>query len=424
MFYMVNHADRANFGVVLPYIKKEYLLTNLQAGSLASFFFLGYAVSQIPAGLIMGRIGARLMTSLSIFFFSAFTFLIGTSPGPTAMKIYRFGLGLGEGPSWIGGGTILKTWFPHREQATATGILMASSQISAVLVPPVCVAIMLHWGWRTVFYSFAIPGIIISAIWYILVRNRPEESSFCNDREREYIGESSLEARSQEDPQEKSMGWVDTVIRVRRGMKALDTNRQVFRSWNIWAIAIVTFFTSTVMYGMMTWVPSYLVTERHLTMIRMGWLAAVPFLGGFIGIAGGGWASDRLWRGRRKPMIMLSAIAGVIMLYLLANAPASQVILAVLLFFNGIAISCNMSPNMAYTMGLTNRKAYPAALAIMVTLSALSGFLSPMIAGYLLDVFKSFQAVFYFFTLAFAMTFVIPLTIVEPLQTIGATRGD
>jgi len=111
-------------------------------------------------------------------------------------------------------------------------------------------------------------------------------------------------------------------------------------------------------------------------------------------------------------------------LYLLANAPASQVILAVLLFFNGIAISCNMSPNMAYTMGLTNRKAYPAALAIMVTLSALSGFLSPMIAGYLLDVFKSFQAVFYFFTLAFAMTFVIPLTIVEPLQTIGATRGD
>jgi len=158
-------------------------------------------------------------------------------------------------------------------------------------------------------------------------------------------------------------------------------------------------------------------------MIRMGWLAAVPFLGGFIGIAGGGRASDRLWRGRRKPMIMLSAIAGVVMLYLLANAPASQMILAVLLFFNGVTMTCNMGPNMAYTMGLTNRKAYPAALAIMVTLSALSGFLSPMIAGYLLDVFKSFQAVFYFFTLAFAMTFLVPLTIVEPLQTIGATTG-
>jgi hypothetical protein len=42
-----------------------------------------------------------------------------------------------------------------------------------------------------------------------------------------------------------------------------------------------------------------------------------------------------------------------------------------------------------------------------------------MIAGYLLDVFKTFNVVFYFFTLALAMTFVFALTMVEPLQTIG-----
>jgi nitrate/nitrite transporter NarK len=51
---------------------------------------------------------------------------------------------------------------------------------------------------------------------------------------------------------------------------------------------------------------------------------------------------------------------------------------------------------------------------------SLSGFLSPMIAGYLLDVFKTFNVVFYFFTIALAMTFVFALTMVEPLQTIGA----
>ena len=55
LFYLINYADRANIGVVLPYIKKEFLLTNLQAGALASFFFLGYAISQVPAGLIHGQ---------------------------------------------------------------------------------------------------------------------------------------------------------------------------------------------------------------------------------------------------------------------------------------------------------------------------------------------------------------------------------
>jgi len=71
-------------------------------------------------------------------------------------------------------------------------------------------------------------------------------------------------------------------------------------------------------------------------------------------------------------------------------------------------------------MGLTTRKTFPTALGMVSTAGSLGGFFSPMIAGYLLDVFKNFSAVFYFFTLALAMTFVFALTMVEPLQTIGA----
>ncbi|MGD0661464.1 MAG: MFS transporter [Syntrophorhabdales bacterium] len=420
LFYLINYADRANLGVVLPYVKKEFALTNLQAGALASFFFLGYAIAQVPSGLIMGRVGSRLATSLSVFAFSVLTFLIGASPGPTMMKWFRFFLGLGEGPAGIGAGSLLKAWFPHKEQGTATGIFQAASQVALISVPPVCVAIMIHWGWRMVFYLFAIPGIVMAVIWYILVRNRPEESSHCNIREQEYILQSSPEARSQEHFQAQSMGWVDTFIRVRRGFKALSTNSQVLRSWNVWAISIISFFVSICQYGMLTWIPSYLVNERHFSMIRMGLLAALPSCGSFVGFIGGGWASDRLWRGRRKPMMFLTAIAAVIMMYLLANVPASQGILAVLLFLTGLTMSSSMSLYISYAMGLTTRKTFPTALSMVACAGSLSGFLSPMIAGYLLDVFKTFNVVFYFFTIALAMTFVFALTMVEPLQTIGA----
>jgi sugar phosphate permease len=420
LFYLINYADRANIGVVLPYVKKEFALTNLQAGALASFFFLGYAVTQIPAGLIMGRIGARLITSLSVLVFSVFTFFIGTSSSARMMKLLRLGLGMGEGPAVTGAAALLKAWFPHKERATATGIYLSASQIALISVPPVCVAIMVHWGWRMVFYVFSVPGIIMAAVWYVFVRNRPEESPHCNVREQEYIVQSSVEARSQEDPQAKSMGWVDVFIRVRRGMKVLDTNSQVLRSWTIWADCIVTFFISMCQYGMWTWIPSYLVSERHLSMIKMGFLAALPPCGSFIGFIGGGLASDRLWRGRRKPMMFLTVIAAVPMMYLLANAPASQTIMAILLFLNGLAMSSSMALYLTYPMGLTTRKTVPTAFAMVATSGSLSGFVSPMIAGYFLDVFKTFSAVFYFFALALALAFVFIMAMVEPLQTIGA----
>ena len=299
---------------------------------------------------------------------------------------------------------------------------MAASQVALISVPPICVAIMLSWGWRAVFYCFAVPGVVVAAIWYVFVRNRPEESPHCNTAEQEYILQSSPEALSKEDRQATSMGWVDKFIRVRRRMQPLRTNGQVFRSWNIWADCIVLCFAAMCQYGMLVWVPSYLVNERHLSMIRMGFLAAVPSCGGFIGFIGGGWVSDRFLRGRRKPMIFLTAIVAVIMMYLLANAPASQAVLAILLFFNGLTMSSSMSVYVAYPMGLTTRKTYPVALSMILTASSLGGFFSPMIAGYLLDVFKTFDVVFYFFTLALAMTFVFALTMVEPLQTMGAER--
>jgi MFS family permease len=121
-------------------------------------------------------------------------------------------------------------------------------------------------------------------------------------------------------------------------------------------------------------------------------------------------------------MMFLAAAAGIILMYLLANAPASQAILAVLLFLNGLAMTATWSLYVSYPMGFTTAKTFPFALSIGSTAASLGGFFSPMIAGYLLDVFKSFSVVFYFFALTFVITFVLPMTTVEPLQTIGAEK--
>ena len=73
--YAINYADRTNIGVVLPFITKDFHLSNFEAGALASMFFLGYAVSQIPAGFWFSKFGTRGLVSLSILGFSFFTYL-------------------------------------------------------------------------------------------------------------------------------------------------------------------------------------------------------------------------------------------------------------------------------------------------------------------------------------------------------------
>ena len=418
LFSILTSADRANIGVCLPWIKKEFALTNLQAGSIVSFFFLGYAVFQVPAGLVISKWGARVVTSVSTVLFSFFTFLIGASPTPAVMKLARLGLGVFEGPAGVAAGANLKPWFPKHEQGLATGLYVSANQIAFIIVPPICVAIATHFGWRMVFYAFAVPGALFGLLWALVVRNRPQLSRFCNQGEREYISASGPEVASRKDPVAASMGWLDTVIRVRRGTKAINDKAGVFKSWSIWANCLVFFFFGLCFWGTLTWIPSYLVSEKGYSFIRMGWLAMTPFLGGLVGTIGGGWMSDHVFGSRRKPVMIMGAIAAAIMMYVLANAPASVHVLGVILFLCGVAVNSPFPQYIAYSMGLTTQKTYPISLAMVATSGTLGGLVSPLIVGYMLDALKSYTYVFYFFGVAMCLSLVMTMTMIEPLQTI------
>ncbi|MEH9176852.1 SDR family oxidoreductase [Klebsiella pneumoniae] len=169
LVYAINYADRTNIGAVLPFIIDEFHINNFEAGAIASMFFLGYAVSQIPAGFFIAKRGTRGLVSLSIFGFSAFTWLMGTVSSVFGLKLVRLGLGLSEGPCPVGLASTINNWFPPKEKATATGVYIAATMFAPIIVPPLAVWIAVTWGWRWVFFSFAIPGIV-AAIEQILAK--------------------------------------------------------------------------------------------------------------------------------------------------------------------------------------------------------------------------------------------------------------
>lgn len=415
LVYAINYADRTNIGAVLPFIINEFHINNFEAGAIASMFFLGYSVSQIPAGFFIAKRGTRGLVSLSIFGFSAFTWLMGTVSSVFGLKLVRLGLGLSEGPCPVGLASTINSWFPPKEKATATGVYIAATMFAPIIVPPLAVWISVTWGWRWVFYSFAIPGIVAAVAWYFLVKTKPAESRFVSEGELSEINASHGEHNQVRENIviADKFTRLDKFIRVRK-LAPVDTAKGLFTSKNILGDCLAYFMMVSVLYGLLTWIPLYLVKEKGFDFMSMGLVASMPCIGGFVGAIGGGYISDKLLGRRRKPTMIFTAISTVIMMLIMLNIPASTVAVCVGLFFVGLCLNIGWPAFTAYGMAVSDTKTYPIASSIINTGGNLGGFVSPMMAGFLLDNTGSFNSVFTYFGICAAIGLLVILFLDEP----------
>jgi sugar phosphate permease len=413
--YTIAAADRANLGVALPFLRKEFAMSNTEAGALASIFLLAYSIAQLPSGFTYARFGIPRVFSIAMLATSAFTGLIGTSASLFMLKVYRFGLGLAEGPLPIGITSTINNWFPAREKGTMTGIFLAAAKFGPVLVPPVCAAIIQMLGWRYIFYIFALPGVVLSVVWYLMVTNRPSESRFCSEEEVEYISDShNSTVQTARKSRKQSLQWLDRLIRTRK-VAVLESTGQVLRSWNILGTALGYFFMTAIVNVLLAWIPTYLISVKHYSITNMGLVAAAPWVGAVIGNLLGGLFTDRIIDKRRKPAMLISAFFTSIMMVLLINSPADPFLYGVLLLITGVLLNIGYSTYMVYPMGMTSKAVYPIASALVNTLGQLGGACAPLIAGFLLDNY-SWNYVFMFLAACSVLCFITLLTIIEPAQ--------
>lgn len=415
--YTCNYADRSNIGVALPFIKDEFNMTNTEMGGIASMFFLGYAISQIPAGIILSKVGIRGTVSLSIIAFSVFTFLMGHVSSAAQLVLCRLGLGIGEGPTPVGLTSTINNWFPTKEKATAVGVYIASTMFAPIIVPSIVVWIALNYGWRNIFIFFAIPGFIMAAVWYLVIRTHPSEHKCVNQAEVDYIqSEDETDAKG-ETQAPKSFGLLDKIIRL-RPVKRITSNWEVFKSRNIICNTIGYFFMVSITYGIMTWIPSYLVTAKGYSFTKMGFMAAAPWIGGLIGSILGGYISDKLLGKRRKPTMLFTALGLVVMMLIMLNLPNSEAAMSITLFMVGFVMNIGWPAFTAYPMSIADKKTYPVAIATVNSGGNLGGAFAPLAVGYLLDTFSNnYDIVFGFFGLIAFVGFVMFLLMDEPLLT-------
>jgi MFS transporter, ACS family, glucarate transporter len=177
-------------------------------------------------------------------------------------------------------------------------------------------------GWQYIFYFCAIPGILFSVAWYFLVANDPAQSRFTSVGEVEHIrigppaaalGQSQ-EAKPADKRGERKLRWLDRLIRARQ-VRPIAKAAEIFRSPNVWGLALGYLMMTGIINIILAWLPTYLTTVKKLSIMNVGFIAAAPFVGGVLGNLIGGWFSDRIVDKRRKPTIIITALSSVFMMY-------------------------------------------------------------------------------------------------------------
>ena len=378
---MINYLDRALLGVALPGLQREFAMQATLAGLLLSAFSWTYFLAQLPAGVLLDRLGVKVTYVTSIALWSAVTLLHGIAGGFRSLFGLRLALGLAEAPCFPANSKIITMWCPRSERARAVGLYTAAEYVGLGFLSPILFWGLSVAGWRSLFVVAGLIGGVYSVVFARRYFD-PNKHPTLTDAERDDIAAGGGLVKS---PASARLSWAD----VRR----LLAHRQIV------GVCRGQFAVHSTLTFFLTWFPSYLVTERHIDWIRAGFMASLPYVAAFVGVLFAGfWSDGLLARGasisaaRKIPVITGLLVATVIVA---ANYVDSSwlivAILAVAFFAQGMS---------GTSWAAVSEIAPPEQLGLVGGLfnaaGNLAGIVTPVVIGIIVDVTGSFVGALYF----------------------------
>lgn len=290
----LNYVDRATLSVANKLIQDELGIPVAQMGLLLSAFLWAYAFSQLPIGGLIDRYGPRRLLGLGLFGWSAAQAAGGFVSSFGSFIAARVALGIGEAPLFPGGARVVRDWFGIRERGFATGLCQSASSLGNFVAVPMLTFLMLTLSWRWMFIIVGGVGILLAGVWWALYRD-PSEVTLTPE-ERLYLTE----------------GDENTTTRP----PSFAEWRLLFAHRTTWGMIAGFFGTIYTLWLFTGWLPYYLEHERHMSIARVGVVAAIPYFFGCVGAVTGGWLCDFLTRRGWSPMggrklLMTCALCGI-----------------------------------------------------------------------------------------------------------------
>lgn len=348
---VINFIDRQTLSMLAPVLRRVFHLSNAAYGRIVAALQFGMMSGEFPMGWLMDRWGARLGLTAAVLTWSTITGSQFFTQSGLQLGITRFGMGSTEVASYSGGMKTVSSLFTDKDRTLAIGIFNSGSVVGTTVAPLLVVFLLQHFGFRVAFLAPAILAFCWVPVWWMVQRHGPAP------------------------PAEK--GSSDTPIQELLGQSSA------------WAVMLCRMMIGPVIQFYWYWLPSYLFSARHMSLMSIGLVGWIPFLlgvvGGLTGGASAGWLLRRglsLYNTRRITMYSSSllCIASLAVPWMPTAGYALTVISLVVMAHNFLSANMYGAITDLFPTRLVGR-----VTGLTGVSGGLSGFLLPLLTGILVD---------------------------------------
>lgn len=320
--------DRVNIALAAPYIMEELKLSGVETGVMLSAYYWGYVAGQLGGGVAADRWTIRRWASVMFFFWCVLTALTGACRSLTQLAIVRGFFGVSEGAVANPLHKLENHWLLPDERGRVYGLSMGFGYLGLILGTPLVGWLIESWGWRVMFFGTGGLTLLGVGLFWLLVYDHPHQHPWISEEEKVLIAEAVNTDRVTFDPQRHAA----PPLSFREGIGLLTTN-PVF-----WLLCIAGFCALGVFFTNLSWLPGYLVKERHYAVATSGIYLILPYAAAFAGALLAGYLGDRT--GNRSLVALVTGIlTGPAILAMLYSESVTSVILlmSLVLFLNAAA---------------------------------------------------------------------------------------
>ncbi len=380
------YIDRVNISVAIIPMQEQFGWSELQVGIVLGTFYVGYMISMTLGGYLADKYGGKKVLGYALIIWSLFTIITPffAYSGLWWLIFIRILLGLGEGVTFPAWHSIYARWIPFNERTRAVGFTNSGIAAGTVFGYVVAAIIIANYSWEWVFYSFGLMGIFWYLFWQRIVTSYPEDNKNLSNNELQLI---KAEAPSNSTP--PSIPFL-----------------KLIKNWPFLAIAVATFCNNWALFTFISYLPKFInapIADGGMG-IDLGSSAFIysllmPSLVAMFSLILGGYISDSFIKkgykviNVRKTVNSIGFFGSAIFLYLISLQDT---------LFNAIFLLCLIqlcTGICAGGFGVNHADLGPKYTGTLVGISGSIGMIaaifSPMVAGLVLEVTRSWDVIFY-----------------------------
>ena len=365
--YFVSYLDRSNLGIAALTMNRALGISAQEYGFAAGIFFLGYIICEIPSNLLLVRFGARKWIARIMITWGLVAASMALVNSAQGLYITRILLGIAEAGFFPGVIFYLTLWFPTTYRARIYGYFYLAIPLTIVVGAPLSASLLYldgvagFAGWQWLFLVESIPAVILGIVCFYYLTDTPEKATWLAHDERTWLTE-----RLGRDAEQGESGKPSTMLMALTHPK-------------LWLMSVVSLSLTACAYGIVFFLPQ-IVSEFGFSKIETGFITAMPFLAGAIGMSLSGWSSDRT--GERRLHLAIPSLIAAVGYLLAANVHGA---LPKLLFLGLAAFGTFAAYSPFWTflpMFVKKRSAVAASIAVINTVGSMAGFGAPFAMGY------------------------------------------